>query len=317
MNSPKLPPTNPKAMLWQEPSSHGCYGQDVCYGTPGLLVVLVDQSRQTATIVAGASTTIAAEVFTSVNACLQDIVISRTLCQGFHDGLHVVVLGYRSDEYGRAIVQPALIGPLAGREFVSISDLAKHPARIDENMALWPDDETGEMIEMTQHIPGWIDPVATGESPLCAALAEACRIVDEWIPRFPQSFPPIVWNITSGVFSDGNPWPYADALKRRGTHDGRVLLFQTYLTLTYLGPGGTWSPFAFPNTATPMPDAAAKTLFATASVLPPRLRQQQLDRCQDISESARCLCYNCDGPFSYVFRDAFDWDKSPFLSGAS
>jgi len=259
----------------------------------------VDQSRQTATI--------AAQVSTSVNACLQDIVIGCTLDRGFHDSLSVVVLGYRSDEYGRAIVQPALIGTLAGREIVSISDLANHPARIDENMALWPDDETGELLEWPQRIPVWIDPVSKGDSPVCAALAEACRIVDDWIPRFPQSFPPIVWNITSGIFSDGNPWLYADALKRRGTHDGRVLLFHTYLKHMVIG--DTCWPFAFPNAATPMPDAAAKALFTTASVLPPQLRRQQWNHGQDISESARCLCYNCDGAFSCVFQSACDWEK--------
>ena len=104
-----LPAPRPESALWLTPSSNGRYGQDVCYSTPGLLVVLVDQSRHTTTIGAGLSAT--------VNSCLQSILISRGLSTGFHDGLHVVVLGYRSDEYGRAIVQPALIGPLAGREF--------------------------------------------------------------------------------------------------------------------------------------------------------------------------------------------------------
>jgi len=262
----------------------------------------VDQSSQTATI--------AAEVSAAVNTCLQDIVIYGSFGQGFHDGLSVVVLGYRSDEYGRAIVQPALIGTLAGREFVSISDLAIHPARIDEVFACILDEETGKILEMPTQVPVWIDPVAKGESPLCAALAEACRIVDEWIPWFPRSFPPIVWNITSGTFSDGNPWPYADALKRRGTQDGRVLLFHTYVR-----PGGTRSPFAFPDAATPMPDAAAKALVSTASVLPGTLRRQQLVRGHDISESARCLSYNFAGDFVYVFRGAFfvdwDWDRPP------
>jgi hypothetical protein len=287
-------------MLWRDPSSHGHYGQDVCYGTPGLLVVLVDQSRHT--------TTMAEEISIAANIFLQYMVISRSLSEGFHDSLHVVVLGYRSDEYGRSLVHPALIGPLAGRELVSISEIANNPTRIDNVTVFIPDEETGELLELPQQAPVWIDPVAKGESPLCAALAETCRIVDEWIPRFPRSFPPIVWNISSGVFSDGDPWPYADALKRRGTQDGRVLLMHTYVRS-----GGPQTPFMFPDAATPMPDAAAQALYTMASVVPQPLRSDcEWSLGSSVSESARYLFCNCEAP-GRLFVTAFDWDKPPLL----
>jgi hypothetical protein len=123
---------------------------------------------------------------------------------------------------------------------------------------------------------------------VCAAIAEACRIVDDWIPRFERSFPPVMWNITSGVFSDGNPWPYADALKRRRTDDRRVLLLHTYLP-----PHAAWDAFIFPDEAEPLPDAAATALYATASVLPPSLHRVLCARGDDVHSSARCLSYRC------------------------
>lgn len=292
-----LPAPQPESTLWQELSSNGHYGQDVCRSSPGLLFILVDQSRH--------ASAVCTDIAATVNACLEQLTYSRETSDNVVGGLDIALLGYRSDAYGRAIVRPAWIGPLAGLELVSIGDMNAHPARIEESMQLVPDEEPGEFLECPQRMPVWIDPVATGEAPLCAALAEACRIVDNWIPKFPNSFPPIVWNITSGIFSDGSPWPYADALKRRGTQDGRVLLFNTYLRS-----GGTWSPFVFPDKATPMPDEAAKALYAMASVVP---RPLHWDYGQTLSESARCLAYNCDGHYSRLFRGAFDWDKTPFL----
>lgn len=276
----------------------GTFQQACCRQTPGLIILLVDQSQH--------ASTVCSEISLAVNVHLNNLVVGCSEDRGVRDWLHVAVIGYRSDKDGQAIVQPALIGPLAGRELVSISDIARHPARKDDVTGFMQDDETGEMLEMLRQEPVWIDPIANGEAPLCAAIAEACRIVDDWIPRFPHSFPPVVWNITSGMFSDGNPWPYADALKRRGTDDGRVLLLHTYLP-----PRAAWDPFIFPDEATRMPDAAATALYATASVVPPTLRQAKRARGDAVGPSARCLSYQCDG--FHFWGDILDNSRYPHL----
>lgn len=281
MKSPALPAWRPESNRWVNHASMGNYSQACCRQTPGLIILLVDQSKH--------ASTVRCEISLAVNQHLNNLVIGCSHVDGVRDWLHIAAIGYRSDEYGRAIVQPALIGPLAGQEVISISDIGSHPGRIDESTAIMWDDESAGMVELPQRVPVWIDPVAAGEAPLCAAIAEACRIVDDWISRFPHSFPPVVWNITAGVFSDGNPWPYADALKRRGTDDGRVLLLHTYLP-----PHATSDAFIFPVEGEKLPDAAATALYATASVLPPTLHQQLRARGDDVRPSARCLSYRCD-----------------------
>ena len=43
-------------------------------------------------------------------------------------------------------------------------------------------------------------------------------------------------HITDGESQDGNPIPYADALKSLATEDGNVLLFNCHLSMTAADP---------------------------------------------------------------------------------
>ena len=74
------------------------------------------------------------ELALAINAWLQNMVIACSKSEGFKEYLDIVVLGYGSDDDGNPIIEPALIGPLAGRELVSISDVAAGPARIPVRM---------------------------------------------------------------------------------------------------------------------------------------------------------------------------------------
>ena len=69
-------------------------------------------------------------------------------------------------------------------------------------------------------------------------------------------------HITDGESQDGNPIPYADALKSLATDDGNVLLFNCHLSMTAA------DPFMFPATDEGLPDELAKVLFHMSSVLP-------------------------------------------------
>lgn len=280
----------PGAMLWRSSGSGHGYENAFSISQPGLFIFLIDQSHAMADQFRDGET-IARNVARAINGWLQELVVNGHYCSlgGMRNRLEIVVLGYWADDDGNTIIEPALIGPLAGRELVSISDVAASHARIDNVTAFMQDEDTGEMIEMPQHVPVWIDPFAKGKAPLCAAVARACRIVDEWIPRFPDSFPPIVVNVSSGSFSDGNPWPFADALKRRGTRDGHVLFMNTYVSARAIA-----GPIIFPHVARRMPDPSATTLCACSSFLPPELlRRMRLINVQ-CPEQAKCMALNAD-----------------------
>lgn len=277
----------PGAMLWRSSASGNGYENYYSGCRPGLFIFLIDQSHAMADRLRNGET-IARNVAQAINGWLQNLVIGCSFAAGIRDCANIAVLGYRSDEHGNPIIEPALIGPLAGRELVSISEVAASPARIDNVAAYMQDEDTGEMIEMPQHVPAWIDPVAIGKSPLCAAIARACRIVDEWIPRFPDTFPPLVVNVSSGSFSDGTPWPFADALKRRGTRDGHVLFMNTYVSARDA------DATLFPHTVRSMHDVSASTLFACSSYLPLELLHRMRVMGHQFPDQAKCVALNAD-----------------------
>ena len=69
-------------------------------------------------------------------------------------------------------------------------------------------------------------------------------------------------NITDGESQDGDPIPYADAVKELATSDGNVLLFNCHLSMTAA------DSFLFPASDEILPDELARVLFKMSSVLP-------------------------------------------------
>jgi hypothetical protein len=263
------------------------YSQEISRQNKALFIFLLDQSYSMEDPLAGGDRKID-QLALAMNAWLQNMVIACSKAEGFKDYLDIAIIGYGTDQDSNPIIGPALLGPLAGRELVSINDIATSPARMETVTALIPDEETGEMLPMEQQIPVWIDATTQGATPICSAIVKACEIVDAWIPQHESSFPPIVINITDGESSEGDPIPYAEALKQRGTKDGNVLFFNCCLSATPA------DPFLFRGNGELMPDEFARQLFQMSSVLPePMINKARADG-QDLEPNARGMAYNAD-----------------------
>ena len=182
--------------------------------------------------------------------------------EGIRDYMDVGVIGYRTDQQANPIIQSTLVGPLAGRQLVSITDVGNYPARIETMMQQIQDEDTGEMMQFPSESPVWVEPVAEGSTPMCHVLYQAYQILSQWIQQHPNSFPPIVIHISDGESQDGDPIPYADAIKALATNDGNVLLFNCHLSLT------PSQQIMFPSTPHGLPDQLAQVLFNMSSVLP-------------------------------------------------
>ena len=128
------------------------YSQAINRQYKALFIFLLDQSFSMDDPIANSSSRKADALALAINAWLQNMVIACSTSEGFKDYFDIAVIGYGSDDQGNAIIEPALIGPLAGREFVSISEIAGGPARVDEVTAFMQDEETGEMLEMPQQV---------------------------------------------------------------------------------------------------------------------------------------------------------------------
>ena len=253
-----------------------------------LFIFLLDQSWSMQDPLAHGSISKVHELVTAVNACLHDLCVSCATPTGFEDSCDVAIIRYGTDEDAKPIIESALIGPLASKELVTIREIADNPARLEQCITLMQDEKTGELVEIPLRVPVWIDPLTSGATPICSAICKACEIIDEWIPQHEQSCPPIVINITDGESSEGDPIPYADALKQRGTDNGNVLFFNCCLS------SGPADPLLFKGNGARMPDDFARSLYQMSSPLPESIVERARREGQDCEPNARGMAYNVD-----------------------
>lgn len=255
----------------------------------GLLVLLLDQSYSMDDPFAGSANTMADGIAMAINSLLRDEVLVATNHDGVKDRLDLAVIGYGSDDEGSPIVVPAFIGPLAGREIVSLREISCNPARIDGPSGLTARGEA-EIHDMNQMIPVWIDSKTRGNGPICWALVKACELLDAWIPQHPKSFPPVVVNITDGIpgGDDTDAAPYAESVRQRSTEDGEVLFFNCCLAAC------PDTPLLFPDDAEEMPDAFARYFFEMSSILPQPFLSAAKACGENLRPMARGFAYHAD-----------------------
>ena len=264
------------------------YSQEISRQNKACFLFLLDQSFSMEEPLGNSSNRKCDELVAAINGWLQNMAIRASGDEGIKDWMDVGVFGYRTDQSANPIIESALLGPLAGRMLVSITEIGAAPARIDTRIQYLPDEETGEMIQVPCEVPVWVDPRAEGGTPMCHMLYHAHQILAEWIGQHPRSFPPIVVHITDGESQDGNPIPYAEALKALATEDGNVLLFNCHLSMTAA------DPFMFPATDEGLPDELARVLFHMSSVLPEPFYRHAVMEGFPLQPNARGMAFNAD-----------------------
>lgn len=217
----------------------------------------------------------------AINRLLQNLVIKCAKSEGVRDYYYAGVLGYGSG------VAPAFAGSLAGRELTSISEIADHPARVEERTKK-VDDGAGGILDQTVKFPVWFDAVARGGTPMCEALRRAEQILTTWVTEHPDSFPPIVINITDGESTDGDPSAAAEAVQRVSSSDGETLLFNVHLS------SHNAAPIEFPDGEAGLPDKYAELLFRTSSILPSYMQNVARQEGYSVSDGSRGFVFNAD-----------------------
>ena len=217
----------------------------------------------------------------AINRLLQNLALKCAKSDGIRDYFHVGVIGYGAG------VHSALGGTLSGRHLVPVSEFANHPIRVEQRTRK-VDDGAGGLMEQSFKFPVWFEPVANGKTPMCQALTLARQVLEEFITRAPESFPPIVVNITDGQASDADPRPAAAAVRALATTDGEVLLFNAHLSSTAA------APIVFPDSAKGLADPYGRHLFGMSSPLPPQMREAARAEGFAVSEGAHGFAFNAD-----------------------
>ena len=232
------------------------YTAEISRGNPTCFVFLLDQSRSMEDPFGSETTQRKADfVADVVNRTLHDLVIRCTRTEEIRNYYFVSVIGYGGN------VGPALVGGLAGKNLVPISEVAEMPARLENRTKKVPDG-AGGLVETQVRFPIWIDPVSNGATPMCQAFSVVRDLVDQWLSEHKNGFPPTVLHLTDGESSDGDPSSVAREILSRRTSDGEALFFNCHVSSRHS------VKIEYPKDEPGLPDDFAKMLFNISSVLP-------------------------------------------------
>jgi hypothetical protein len=260
------------------------YKQQICRKTPGCVIFLLDQSDSMNDGVAGSKRSKAEALATTVNRFITDLI---TEClKGEPTPRHyfdLALIGCRTDAEGRHVVGPAFQGPLEGRDVVSVVDLFNYPLK---EVVKEVDDGEGGLITRRSYV--WYEKVAEGGAPMTHGLDRCTMTAINWISAHPDSFPPIVINVTDGEPTDGDPELAAETLRGLATSDGEVLLFNCHLS------DKPTVGVLFPDNESQLPDDFARMLFRMSSPLPERSLSIAAGKGFEVSPGARGMVFNGD-----------------------
>lgn len=237
---------------------------------PTCFVFLVDQSASMDEQCAGADAgrSKAEAVADQINSLLAELIMKCSFGEVVRDYFHLAVIGYGSQVH-------SVFGGLKALSEVNMQ----------ATMEIKEDPLTG----VTVRTPVWVDALADGQTPMCAALAQAQSLVEEWVQGHPKCFPPIVINLTDGEANDGDPEVNARRLMTVKSADGHVLLFNGHLSSVA---GGA---IEFPGAPADLPgDPYALKLFEMSSKIPGVMQANAKHRGIHIGPAARGMVFNSD-----------------------
>lgn len=182
--------------------------------------------------------------------------------------------------YGPSVSNAFKHGSL-NKDLVSLEELSDNVIRME-------DCENPFMEGVTQ-CPVWVEPVASGLTPMCEAINEAAEILKSWVSSHPDSMPPIVINITDGGATDGEPEVAAKAFSSISNNYGSPLMFNVHISAS------SAKPIKFPASEEGLPDQYAQTLFRMSSELTPHMLEEAA-RYEELQVQAgsRGFVYNAD-----------------------
>lgn len=256
------------------------YSAEISRKNPTCIVFLLDQSGSMDARFGEESDTKAKGAADAINKTIHELILKCSKPEGFRDYFDMAIIGYGSAQ--------GYAGPLVGQKFVKISLLNDHPLRLEDRIKR-ESDGAGGAIELKVRFPIWFEPKASSDTPMCRAMELAYEWLSEWTTDHAEAYPPIIFNITDGEATDGDPEDVARRIAGLSTTDGTVLMFNCHIS------GTQGKAVLFPSSESELPaDEFARKLFNMSSVLPEKiLRGTEADHF-NVKQGARGFAFNAD-----------------------
>ena len=266
------------------------YSAAISRTNPTAFLFLVDQSGSMGNRMSSEKTK-AQFVADSLNRTLANLITRCTKAEGTRDYFEIGVIGYGGNGVYNGF------GSITNSSILcKISTLEANPLRIEERKKKM-DDGAGGIVEQAIKFPVWVEPIASGGTPMCEAILKAAEELANWCDAHPDSYPPTVMHITDGESTDGDPEELARKLGMLQTSDGQVLLFNLHVSEL-----GTNS-LKFPTSENGLPDSFAKLLFRMSSQLPEHLVRFASEKGFQVDIESKGFMFNADAPEIVDFFD--------------
>ena len=265
------------------------YTAEISRNNPGCFLFLVDQSGSMHGALGGQPGSYKHEqAAAALNRTLSEIVQRCSQGEEIRDYFHVGIITYNTTGTGVPVVITPFkdVGPAApfrlASEVEAVAEVIDRPVK--------ESDGKGGLIELIEAVPEWLVPEASGATPMCDALTLAKQALEQWVNEHPESFPPIVINISDGAATDGDPVPIAKDIMNVATQDGDTLMFNVHLSEV------SASPIMYPGDEGELPqyDGCALDLFRMSSVLPENSRKQAANLGIPVTDQSRGYVFNSD-----------------------
>ena len=264
------------------------YTADISRNNPGCFLFLIDQSGSMAGALGGQPDLRKMDgAADAVNRILD--AISQRCSQGMdvRDYFDIGVVAYGTDGSGRTKLETPLPGTSPEQPFLSISQVAD-AADVEERQVK-ESDGAGGVVEVTKKFPVWLHPTAGFGTPMCDALSAASKALRDWTAQHPDSYPPMVINVTDGAATDGNPVPVAKEIMALETNDGNVLMYNAHLSEM------SAMPVQYPSEESEIPpDEYAAQMFRMSSEFPAQVVDLAASMGLSVTEGSRGYVYNAD-----------------------
>ena len=270
------------------------YEESISRKRPGCIIFLLDRSDSMSRSWDG-NETLAQGAARAINNILLELCLRAQKGQGLsYHYFDIGMFGYGVRPVaGGEGVESAFGGALAGRALVPLPELRDSPIAVREIVS--PD--AGAPVARA---PVWVEPMQGYRTPMCEAIAVAGSHVYDWTQGHPESFPPIIINITDGIVTD-SPFDgaslaeWAQRLTGIATQDGQALLFNIFLAPD---PGGVMLPATDAGLPNPGPE-----LFRISSVLPPPMLLNAQNAGIATAPGARGFAFNADSTMLVKFLE--------------
>jgi hypothetical protein len=267
------------------------YTEPIDRRNPTFFLFLIDQSGSMSLPFAGQTgKTKAQGVADAINRIIQELVFGCSLGLEIADRYYMGLMGYNGT------INLGFGGPLMGQYHVPVSQVESNPLRVETRVKK-TDDGAGGILEQEVAFPIWIDPVACGKTKMREALEIAKESVADFVSSFPESYPPIVMNITDGKPTDATPpdFPEVETAARdlrsiSNRHGSHALLYNIHLS------SKNALPVLFPTDQEQLPSKYSKLLFRMSSPLTDKMREMASAKVLDVEllPGARGFVYQAD-----------------------